>query len=236
MSTSPYVGAMSRWNQAEDCRTRRCGVETNRDYWRNLRLVHVNSVNAWSGKLENPGPRCRRVRARLEVEMYVYSYLQIDRPESIFVHSPLLFSCGAGQTTGSRLLRYFVGEIPQNGLELRNVYDMVCGSFDAVSDTPLSSLLVIPVQLSITNSSWYVQHCLCYFGSCQHELNISTCMLHSGLATWSLVWHLSRLLKCFTWWCQDDLTDTVPQSPMANLYKTCPSSECKNHLNHTDMW
>jgi len=38
-----------------------------------------------------------------------YSYFQIDRPESIFFDSPLLFSCGAVQTKGSRLLRCFVG-------------------------------------------------------------------------------------------------------------------------------
>jgi len=38
-----------------------------------------------------------------------YSYFQINRPESIFFDSPLLFSCGAVQTKGSRLLRCFVG-------------------------------------------------------------------------------------------------------------------------------
>lgn len=53
----------------------------------------------------------------------VHSALQIDRPEFIFVHSPLLFSCGARQTKGSRLLQHF---IPQNGTGLHNFYDMVC--------------------------------------------------------------------------------------------------------------
>ncbi|KAG2370365.1 hypothetical protein BDR07DRAFT_1387141 [Suillus spraguei] len=35
-----------------------------------------------------------------------YSYFHIDRPDFILFPSPLLFSCGAGQTKGSRLLRY----------------------------------------------------------------------------------------------------------------------------------
>ncbi|KAG2042061.1 hypothetical protein BDR03DRAFT_621972 [Suillus americanus] len=57
-----------------------------------------------------------------------YSYLQIDRPESIFVQSPLLFSCGAGQTKGSRLSRYFVG---RDTPELQ-VLDCATFSFDTV--------------------------------------------------------------------------------------------------------
>jgi hypothetical protein len=75
-----------------------------------------------------------------ETKRKTYSYLQINRPESIFFQFTAfvqLWSC-----TNERIPLIMIlcwGQIPQNGTGLHN---FLCCSSNTVSDTPLSSLLV----------------------------------------------------------------------------------------------
>jgi len=82
-----------------------------------------------------------------------YSYFQIDRPESIFFNSLLLFSCGAVQTKGSHLLQYFFrGRYPRMALDCATSY----AAHLTLCLTSIWAHCWYDYLLIITSSLWYV--------------------------------------------------------------------------------
>jgi hypothetical protein len=154
-----------------------------------------------------------------------------------FFDSPFLFSCGAVQTKGSRLLRYFVGGgYPRIALDCATSY--AAHLANTASDIPLSSLLVWLLTSAFQGPS---DNRACETREPKNSVDSSVACVSDFC--YGLEWHLGRhsdpLILLYGRWnvtavSNHDVNNVWRQCRMRKL-RSC-AVQCRSGVSAPDLW